>query len=121
MSTYNIGMNNLRKFVSYFGDFWQRAKQEIPDLLKTVNPFQTVITTIKKGYDQLKKMVAKDSNVHEKRNNENAENTNQEPTVSVVHNPDLDKYTEHLPSKQFKNIATTYEINFAYLSTFISN
>ena len=108
MSTYNIGMNTLRNFVSRFGELWQKYKpldairsvttQQIPNLMSQVNPYQKIITTMKKGYDKLKKMVVKDNIVHENQNNN-------DQTSSTSN-----KYEPHQPAEQFKNIAYTYKI-----------
>ena len=97
-------METARKFVSYFGDFWKKAKQEIPTILSIVNPYHTVITSIKKGYDKLQKMVKQDRIEERNQNVENAENHN-EQSPSTPSN-----YEVHEPAKQFKNIAKTYLI-----------
>ena len=108
MSTNNIVMNTVQNFVSSFGNLWQKYKpldairnlttQQIPNLLSQVNPYQKIITTMKKGYDKLKKMVVQDKIVHENQNNN-------EQTTSTPSN-----YEVHVPAKQFKNIAKTYLI-----------
>ena len=123
MSTYNIGMNTLRNFVTRFGELWQTYKpldairsvttKHIPKLFERVNPYKTIITTMKRGYDKLQKLVSKDKIVQD--NQHTIDNNNQsitqitEKNIEKTSNP-LENYELHEPYKKFKNIAYTYLI-----------
>ena len=97
-------MNTIRKFITGFSDLWQKYQplnaihnltaQQLPNLLQNVNPYKKIITTMKKGYDKLHKMVVRDVTKQEnqkivynnEQNTDNAENNNEQNTENAENN-----------------------------------
>jgi len=118
-------MNTIRKFVTGFSDLWQKyqplnaiynlTSQQLPNLLQNVNPYKTIITTMKKGYDKLNKMIVRDvtkqknqkSVNNNEQNTDNAENNNEQNTDNADNNTEQNTQNSENNNEQNNNEQST--------------